>query len=467
MKKKKTIENLLITGVADKGMCVGRTDENEVIFVDGVVPGDVVDVLVIRKRKNYSQGIAQNFKSFSKDRTKVFCKHFWECGGCKWQHMSYSAQCKYKWHIVADAMYRIGRLQEIEIKPLIPAPTSKYYRNKLEFSFSDKRWLTKEEVARSEDIQQGPALGFHKPGYFDKILDIQECFLMDSKQNDIRNFVREYTLNNGYSYYDQRSHKGLMRNLIIRNTTLGEWMVTVAFGHRDDDKIFALLDAINNEFDFITSLNYVVNEKVNDTIMDQKIINYSGREYIVEQLGKIKYQIGLKSFFQTNTHQAKTLYDVVVDFADLDGTEIVYDLYTGLGSIALYVAERARSVTGIEEIPEAIEDAWINAEFNNIKNVNFYAGDVRNILNEEFVEKHGRADVIITDPPRSGMHEDVVNTLLQCEAPKIVYVSCNPATQARDLLMLSEKYQVVKIQPVDMFPQTHHIENVALLKLKK
>lgn len=467
MKKKKIIENLLITGVADKGMCVGRTDENEVIFVEGVVPGDVVDVLVLRKKKKYSQGIPQNFKSFSKDRTKVFCKHFWECGGCKWQHMSYTAQCKYKWQIVADAMYRIGRQQEIEIKPLIPAPTSIYYRNKLEFSFSDKRWLTNEEVARSADIEQGAALGFHKPRYFDKILDIQECFLMDHKQNNIRNFVREYTLNNGYSYYNQRSHKGLMRNLIIRNTTLGEWMVTVAFGQREDDKIFALLDAINKEFDFITSLNYVVNEKVNDTIMDQKIINYSGREYIVEQLGKIKYRIGPKSFFQTNTHQAKILYDVVVDFADLDGAEIVYDLYTGIGSIALYVAEQARSVTGIEEIPEAIDDAWINAEFNNIKNVNFYTGDVRNILNEEFVEKHGRADVIITDPPRSGMHQDVVNTLLQCEAPKIVYVSCNPATQARDLLMLSEKYQVVKCQPVDMFPQTHHIENIALLKLKK
>ena len=467
MKKKKTIENLLITGVADKGMCVGRTADNEVIFVEGVVPGDVVDVLVLRKRKNYSQAIAQNFRSFSSDRNKPFCKHFWECGGCKWQHMSYAAQCKNKWQIVADAMYRIGRQQELEISPLMPAPTSKYYRNKLEFSFSDKRWLTKDEVEQGEEITQGPALGFHKPGYFDKILDIDECFLMDPKQNDIRNFVREFTLNNGYSYYNQRSHKGLMRNMIVRNTTLGEWMVIVAFGHRDEEKIFALLDALKSKFDYITSLNYVINEKVNDTILDQNIINYHGRDHIIEMLGEIKYRIGLKSFFQTNTHQAKVLYDVVVDFAGLSGTEKVYDLYTGLGSIALYMAGQAKSVTGIEEIPEAIDDAWVNAEFNNIKNVDFYAGDVKNILNDDFVEKHGRADVIITDPPRSGMHEDVVNTLLQFEAPKIVYVSCNPATQARDLQLLSEKYHVAKMQPVDMFPQTHHIENVALLTLKK
>jgi 23S rRNA (uracil1939-C5)-methyltransferase len=466
MRKKKILNNLYITGIADKGKAVGRTTEGEVVFVEGAVPGDTVDVTVLKKRKSYSDAVVNQFVEYSKERSAPFCKHFWECGGCKWQHMAYPSQLKYKKQSVMDAMQRIAKIDSSIISDVKGAPKSKYYRNKLEFSFSVRRWLTREEIDNMDDIPNRPGLGFHRAGSFDRILDIDECFLMEPLANDLRNFIREYTYENNCTYYNFHEHTGLMRNIIVRNSTIGQWMVIIIFGEKDIEKILPLMESVKNRFPQITSLNYVINLKKNDTIYDQEVINYYGTPFITEKLGEINYKIGLKSFFQTNSHQAKVLFDTVMDFAEFKGNEIVYDLYTGLGSIALYMADKVKHVTGIEEVAAAIEDAHENAALNDINNVDFYTGDVKDILNEEFVTKHGKADVIVTDPPRAGMHDDVLRTLLQFEAPKIVYVSCNPGTQARDLAILSEKYEVVRMQPVDMFPQTHHIENVALLSLK-
>lgn len=465
-RKKKSLANLLITGIADKGKAVGRTDTGEVIFVENAVPGDIVDVLVLRKKKSMSEAVVTEYKKYSDDRINALCTHFGVCGGCKWQNLDYQAQLKHKFQTVRDCIKRIAKLDDSIVLPIIGCDDYFHYRNKLEYSFSSKRWITEQEAASDLPIEQSGALGFHKAGYFEKIVEINQCHLQDDLTNKIRNFVRDFTIEHNYSYYDFRTHDGIMRNMIVRNTLDGKWMVVISFAKNDKKKITLLLDALRANFSEISSLNYVVNSKKNDTIFDLDIINYFGEPYIVESLGGIKYKIGQKSFFQTNTRQAKRLFDVAVSFADFQPTDNVYDLYTGLGSIALYISDNVRHVTGIEEIPEAIDDANINKSFNGITNATFYAGDVKDLLNEDFVNEHGKADVIITDPPRAGMHEDVVNTLLALEVPKIVYISCNPSTQARDLALLSQKYEVIAIQPVDMFPHTHHIESVANLRLK-
>lgn len=466
-KNNQIITDVHITGIADRGQSVGRTSDGQVVFVqEGGVPGDVVDVLVKRKKKSMLQAVVREFKSYSSDRVEAPCRHFGICGGCKWQNLDYKAQLCQKHQNVKDAIQRLAKLNPEIVLPIRGCEQQYQYRNKLEYSFSTKRWLTQDEVSSDEKILQQGALGFHKAGFFDKIIDIEECLLQDDLTNQIRNFIRDFVLENDYTYYDIKAHTNLMRNLIIRNTTLGQWMLIVVFAYDDKDKIQKLMDALKDRFPEITSLNYVINEKYNDTIYDREVVTWHGDPFIVEQLKNVKYKIGPKSFFQTNPKQAEVLFDIALEYADLKPTDNVYDLYTGLGSIALYIADKVGHVTGIEEIPEAIEDARINMEFNHIKNATFYAGDVKDILNLDFIAKHGNPDVVITDPPRQGMHEDVVQTLLKLGAPKIVYISCNPATQARDLALLNEKYEVIKVQPVDMFPHTHHIESVALLKLK-
>jgi 23S rRNA (uracil1939-C5)-methyltransferase len=466
-RKKIVIPELHISGIADKGKAVGRTDDGQVIFVEGPVPGDVVEVLVLRKKKNYSEAVVRKYISFSEDRITAPCRHFGVCGGCKWQHMSYTSQLQYKNQMVRDCIRRIAKLDPDIVQPIIGCDDNFHYRNKLEFSFSNKRWITNEEAASDREILQEGGLGFHKAGFFDKIVNIDECLLQDDFSNRVRNHVRDFAIENEYSYYDLRAHNGLMRNLIIRNTTLNEWMLIVIFGERDQEKIDTMMQNLSDHFPEVSSLNYVVNLKMNDTIFDQEVVTVKGNPYIVEKLGDVRYKIGTKSFFQTNSEQAKRLFDVAADYAGLEQHHNVYDLYTGLGSIALYIASKAGHVTGIEEVPEAIDDALINMTFNDIRNTTFYAGDVKDILNEDFIRKHGRPDVVITDPPRAGMHEDVINTLLELEAPVIVYISCNPATHGRDLLLLSEKYDVTTVQPVDMFPHTQHIESVAKLILRK
>ena len=463
-RKKKMVYDVPVVDVADRGKSVAKDEEGKVYFVDKAVPGDIVDILVLRKKKSFFQGVVKEFKKLSDDRIDPKCEHFGVCGGCKWQHLDYEAQLKYKSNTVLNAMTRIGKIDPSIIAPIKGAEQIFNYRNKLEYSFSNKRWLTEEEVQSTEKISQSPALGFHAPGAFDKVVDVQTCHLQEDLSNEIRNFVRTHTQKHNLEYYDAKAHTGLMRNMILRNTSLGQWMLIVSFA-KEDDAIFVLLDALKVTFPQITSLNYVINKKHNDTILDQNIILYHGEPFVVEQLGNVQYKIGTKSFFQTNTAQAKVLFDTVVDFAGLKGDENIYDLYTGLGSIALYVSDRAGHVTGIEEVEAAIIDARENARFNEIENTTFYAGDVKDILTPEFSQKHGTPDLVITDPPRVGMHKEVVQTLLQLEAPKLVYVSCNPATQARDLELLSEKYKTIRMQPVDMFPHTHHIENVALLEL--
>jgi 23S rRNA (uracil1939-C5)-methyltransferase len=465
-KKKKIITDLLITGIADKGKSVGRTADGQVIFTDGAVPGDIVDVVVLRKKKSMSEAVITAYKSFSKDRVTPACTHFGVCGGCKWQHLNYASQLSHKLQTVKDSVRRIAKLNEDIVQPIIGCDDNFRYRNKLEYSFSSKRWITKEEADTDEQILQSGALGFHRPGYFDKIVDINECLLQDDLTNKIRNFIRQFVIDHDYTFYDLRAHHGLMRNMIIRNTTQGDWMLIVIFRDQDIEKIQALMAAVKQEFPQITSLNYAINDKVNDTIFDKEVITYHGLPYITEKLKDVSYRIGTKSFFQTNPRQAEKLFDIAVEYAELTKDDNVYDLYTGLGSIALYLASKVKHVTGIEEIPEAIVDAKVNMELNGIQNATFYAGDVKHLLNEDFVRKHGKANVIVTDPPRTGMHESVVATLLELEVPRLVYISCNPATQARDLLLLSEKYDTIKVQPVDMFPHTHHIESVAILKLR-
>lgn len=454
-----------VVDVADRGKSVAKDENGVVYFVDKAVPGDVVDILVLRKKKSFFQGVVKEYKKLSEDRVDPVCEYFGTCGGCKWQNLSYESQLKYKQNTVINAMTRIGKIDASIVQPIRGVEHIFNYRNKLEYSFSSKRWLTDEEIAKDGKIDQSPALGFHAPGAFDKVVDIQKCHLQEDLSNEIRNFMRTFTHAHEMEYYDARANTGLMRNVIVRNTTLNQWMVIVSFGKKDD-RNKELLAAMKEKFPQITSLYYVINQKKNDTILDQDILLYHGESYIVEQLGDVKYKIGPKSFFQTNTHQAKVLFDTVMEFAELKGEENVYDLYTGLGSIALYVSQQAKHVTGIEEVAPAIEDAKENARLNNIENTTFFAGDVKDILTDAFSDKHGKPDLVITDPPRAGMHKDVVHTLLKLESPRIVYVSCNPATQARDLELLSEKYNTIKMQPVDMFPHTHHIENVALLELK-
>lgn len=462
-------EDVEIIDIAEEGKGVGRAGDL-VLFVDKAVPGDVADVQVYRKKKNFGEGKIARLKKASAYRSDAFCGHFGTCGGCKWQHMSYEAQLRFKQKTVEGALAHIAKIDVSGILPIIPSPNDKYYRNKLEFTFSNKRWLNDGDN-RSDETPDMDALGFHIPGRFDKILDIEHCYLQADPSNAIRNGVREYAKQQGISFYDLKRHAGALRNLVIRTSSIGELMVIVVFAYATKDEIRGLLDFLEKTFPQITSLLYIVNQKRNDTIFDQEVVAWRGPEYIYEEMmdgnGKaIRYRIGPKSFYQTNSVQALKLYQVACDFAGFKGDERVYDLYTGAGTIANFIAGQVKEVIGVEYVPSAIEDAKINSAVNNVSNTKFYAGDMKDVLNPEFVAEHGKPDVIITDPPRAGMHADVVDRLVEIGAPKIVYVSCNPATQARDLLVLKERYDVVKIQPVDMFPHTQHVENVVLLQIR-
>jgi len=467
-RKQITLPNIYIHGIADRGKGVGLSEEGMAVFVDGAVPGDVVDVFVQKKKGGFAEGRVETIVTPSPDRVEAFCAHFSICGGCKWQNLDYQSQLKHKQQVVDDALRRIGKIEVGEFLPILGAPETVFYRNKLEFGFSNKRWILEGEFSKEAEYPPRSiyGLGFHKAGYFDKIIDIQKCWLQAEPSNLLRNTCRQIGLDQELEFYDPRHHKGFLRNLMVRLTTTGELMLLVSFARNQPEAITRYLDAILEKFPALTTLVYCINSKLNDSMFDLEMLTYYGKGFVVEQMGDLKFKIGPKSFFQTNTLQGKQLYDIAADFAGLTGHENVYDLYTGTGSIALYLARFCKAVVGIEEIPEAIADAEQNMQLNGIENATFYAGDVKSVLSPAFVEKHGRPDVLITDPPRAGMHPKAVEFLLDLAAPRIVYVSCNPATQARDLQLLSPKYKVLKVQPVDMFPHTHHIENVALLELK-
>ena len=456
------VEGLEIVDIAAEGKALGRWNDI-VVFVPMAVPGDVVDVQIRSKRRRFMEGYIVNYVKKSPLREEPVCEHYGTCGGCKWQHLPYSEQVRFKQQQVADQLGRIGKIELPAVSPILGSAKTLFYRNKLEFTFSNKRWLTAEEIASGDKIADSPALGFHIPNLFDKVLDIRKCWLQDDPSNPIRLAVREFCLENGYSFYNIREHKGLMRNLIVRTSTTGEVMAIVVFGENDPQRIDALLQHTAEKFPQITSLMYVVNTKLNDTIGDLDILLYKGNDHIFEQMEGLRFKIGPKSFYQTNSLQAYELYKIARDFAALTGAETVYDLYTGTGTIANFVARQCRKVVGVEYVPEAIEDAKVNARLNGIGNAVFYAGDMKDVLNERFIAENGRPDVVILDPPRAGIHEDVARTILTAAPARIVYVSCNPATQARDVALLDGAYRVTKIQPVDMFPHTHHVENVVQL----
>ena len=456
------MEKVLITGIAAEGKAIARYNDL-VIFIPFVVPGDIVDIQLTRKKNSYAEGKAVRFHEYSQQRMEAFCEHYGVCGGCQWQILPYSEQIRYKQQQVVDNLTRIGKIELPEITPILGSEKTQFYRNKLEFTFSNKSWMTEEEIQSDAVIENRNALGFHIPGMFDKVLDIRKCWLQDDISNRIRNEIKSFTLQNDYPFFDLRNQSGLMRNIIIRTSSTGEVMLIVVFFEDIKDKRDALLNHIAEKFPAITSLLYIVNEKANDTITDREIHIFKGKDYIFEKMEDLKFKIGPKSFYQTNSEQACNLYRIVRDFAALTGNESVYDLYTGTGTIANFIARQARQVIGIEQVPEAIEDARINSGINDISNTLFFAGDMKDILNEEFIRTYGHPDVIITDPPRAGMHDDVIESILFAEPHRIVYVSCNPATQARDLNLLGQKYRVGKVQPVDMFPHTHHVENVVLL----
>lgn len=459
------IENVEIVDVAAEGKSLARVDDM-VVFVPFGAPGDIVDLKLEKKRKSYGEAHIVAMKKPSEIRVEPFCQHFGVCGGCKWQHIPYEYQLKYKRQQVVDALERIAKVDLPEVMPAMGSANTTHYRNKLEFTFSNKCWLTFEELNSGKEFPDRNALGFHIPGAFDKVLDIKKCWLQEDVSNEIRLFLRGYAIEKGYSFYDLRAQEGLMRTIMIRTTSTGEIMLIVVFGAPEEEAIADVMQALKSKFPQITSLQYVVNLKVNDTIADQEVVLYSGREYVEEEMEGLKFRIGPKSFYQTNSLQAYELYKVARRMADLTGDELVYDLYTGTGTIANFVSRKAKKVIGIEYVPEAIEDAKLNSAVNGIDNSEFYAGDMKDILTDEFVEANGRPDVMIVDPPRAGMHEDVVNVILNAEPERIVYVSCNPATQARDLALLDAKYRVTEVQPVDMFPHTHHVENVVKLVRK-
>lgn len=462
--KRIVIEGLEITKMAAEGRAMGH-HEGKVIFVDYAVPGDVVNVQTTVSKKDYAVASIIEIITPSPTRIEATCEHFGTCGGCRWQHVPYSQQLSFKQQLVQEAFQRIGHLTFPEILPIIGAPDVFEYRNKMEYTFSNRGWLTQEQIDSNADFDRR-ALGFHVPGRFDGVMQINKCYLQDDLGNQIRNFVHQYSIQKDFTFYNVKSHEGFLRNLIMRNNIAGEWMVTVSFGEDNTEDIYGLLDELIKNFPAIISLNYVYNPKKNDTLYDLDVINYSGEAYLTETLDEIQYKIGPKSFFQTNSKQAKNLYDVVRKMATIRPEHTVYDLYTGTGSIALYVAKTAYKVIGIETVAEAIEDAKFNMELNNISNTTFIASPVEKILDEDFIAQYGKPDVVITDPPRMGMHEKVVEILLSSAPQQIVYVSCNPATQARDLSLLSEKYDIIEVQPVDMFPNTFHIENVVNLQLK-
>ena len=470
MKKKNLpiFENIEITGVAAEGKALVRINDI-VTFVPNCVPGDIVDMQITKKKHSFMEAKVLRIVEPSKVRCEARCKHFGVCGGCKWQILPYAEQLKYKQQQIVDNLTRIGKIELPEISPILGSKHIYAYRNKLEFTCADRKWLPWEEIEAAgglDKIDSTYGLGFHIPNCFDKVLDIEECHLMPDINNRIRNGVREYARAHGLTFYNEHTHEGLLRTLILRNNHKGELMLIVSFGEKVTEACMQLLEYLHNEFPEIISLLYVENTKFNDTIGDLEVKTYFGQEYILEEMEGLQFKVGPKSFYQTNTEQAYELYKVAREFAELTGDELVYDLYTGTGTIANFVSRKAKEVIGIEYVPEAIEDAKVNSKINNIENTRFFAGDMKDILNDAFVAKYGRPDVIITDPPRAGMHEDVVNVILNAAPKRIVYVSCNPATQARDLALLDAKYKVTKVQPVDMFPHTQHVENVVQLCLR-
>jgi 23S rRNA (uracil1939-C5)-methyltransferase len=462
-KKHPLLERVLIEDIAAEGKALARVN-SKVVFTTFAVPGDIVDIQIIKKRKSYMEGYITQIHEYSPLRIEPFCEHFGMCGGCKWQNLPYEEQLKFKQRQVSDQLKRIGRVSVDEISPIIGSQKTTHYRNKLEFTFLNSRWLTNAEIAENNDIPIEPALGFHIPGMFDKVFDVKNCYLQPDPSNAIRLAVREYAVQHDLPFYNIRSREGLLRNLIIRTSSTGDIMVIFSFFFDDAEKRSELLTHIKSCFPQITSLLYVINPKANDTINDLDVVTFSGKDHILESMEDLQFKIGPKSFYQTNSDQAYVLYQVAREFAGLTGNELVYDLYTGTGTIAQFVAKSSSKVIGIEYVPEAIADAKENSRINGIANVDFFAGDIKDILVESFFQVNGYPDVVILDPPRAGIHEDVANALLHANPSRIVYVSCNPATQARDIALLDEKYKLVRVQPVDMFPHTHHVENVVLLE---
>ncbi len=461
--RNKIFENVRIETVAAEGKCFTQIN-GLAVFVAGVAPGDVVDLKIVRKKKSYLEGRAIKFHEYSKQRVEPFCEHFGLCGGCKWQHLDYQYQIEAKRQQVIDNFQRIGKFDFPEVNPIIPSVNTKYYRNKLEFTFSNKRWLSHEEVKSEVKIERD-GLGFHIPRQFDKIVDIKNCYLQKEPSNEIRNAIRDFAVEHQLSFYNINNFTGLLRNLVVRTSSTGQLMIIVQFGEKDHKGIALVMDFVELQFTQITSLYYVINLKKNETFHDQELILHSGNPTIEEKIDEFKFKIGPKSFFQTNTEQAQKLYAKALQMAQLDGSEIVYDLYTGTGTIANYMAKQAQKVVGIELIKEAIDDAKKNATLNNISNSEFFYGDISDTLSMDLFEKHGSPDVIITDPPRAGMHSDVIDAIIEAKPKRIVYISCNPATQARDLIKLTENYNIEEVQPFDMFPHTHHLENIVSLKI--
>jgi len=471
MGKKRTekivFENVKVLDAGAKGVSVAKAPDGKVIFLPNVVPGDVVDVQTMKKRKAYYEGKAIKIHEFSEHRTDVVCEHFGACGGCKWQNMQYSQQLFYKNQEVYNNLKRIGKIELPEFEPILGSEKQFFYRNKMEFGFSNARWMTDAEIQSGTEFDNKNALGFHIPRMWDKILDIEKCHLQQDPSNEIRNEIKRFANENGLTFFNARNHEGLLRTLMIRTASTGEIMVLVQFFENDKANRELLLNFIAERFPEITSLLYVINNKANDTLYDQDIKLFKGRAYILEEMEGLHFSINAKSFYQTNSDQAYELYKITRDFAGLTGEELVYDLYTGTGTIAQFVSKKAKKVIGVEAVPDAILDAKANAERNKITNCEFFVGDMKNVFNDEFIATHGHPDVIITDPPRDGMHKDVVAQILKIAPEKVVYVSCNSATQARDLALMDEMYQVTRVRPVDMFPQTHHVENVVLLEKRK
>ena len=463
-KENKVFENIEITDAGAKGKAIGFAADGKVIFINNAVPGDICSVQITKKRKSYYEGKAISFSNLSNKRVQAKCEFFGTCGGCKWQYMGYEHQLFYKQKEVENNLKRIGKIDLPNISPILGAKEQYYYRNKMEFSFSDSKWLTLDQIKSDEIIKNRNALGFHIPGMWDKILDIDSCHLQRDPSNNIRNFVKNKAEELKLTFYNNRKQEGFLRTLMIRTSTTGDLMVLVQFFYEDKANLELLLEAIANKFPEITSLQYVINSKGNDTLYDQNVICFKGKNHIFEEMEGLRFKINAKSFYQTNSEQAYELYKITRDFAELTGNEIVFDLYTGTGTIAQFISKKAKKVIGIESVPDAIDAAKENAKLNNIKNTAFYVGDMKKVFNDQFIDQHGIPDVIITDPPRDGMHKDVVEQLLKISANKIVYVSCNSATQARDLAILNEDYKVTKTQAVDMFPQTFHVENVVLLE---
>jgi 23S rRNA (uracil1939-C5)-methyltransferase len=465
MKVKDILNDIEITGTTADGLGIARID-GWVVFIPKAVAGDVADIIITGKKRNHVFGKINTLKKIAEQRTTPFCEHFGLCGGCSLQHIDYAEQLHIKQKFVEDTLTRIGKVDVGEILPIIPCAEITHYRNRLDFAFGNRRWLTNDELNNPEIKSAGRFAGFHVPGRFDKIIDINTCHLQSEPTNALRHFIKSFASENRWSFYDHTKQEGFIRDMIVRNTTTSEWMLIMIFGSAEKEKINSLMHALAEKFPEVTSLNYVINQKKNSTIYDLEVCTFSGSKFLMEELGGLKFKISPKSFFQTNTKQAAALYRTAIEFASLTGNETVYDLYTGTGTIANYVAAHCKKVIGIDYIPDAIEDARENSRSNNISNTEFFAGDIKETLRDDFISAHGKPDVIITDPPRAGMHPDVVKKISETGVQKIVYVSCNPATQARDIALISENYSVAKIHPVDMFPHTSHVENVALLKKK-